>query len=339
MNRIESPTRDKADQFRVSKPVAVRADQDPSREAIPRATRASCREKPVIRIIPRLDIKGPNLVKGINMEGLRVLGKPWQFAQYYYEHGADELIYMDAVASLYGRNSLTEIVEKTSREIFIPLTVGGGLRSLDDIREILRAGADKVALNTAAMNNPELIRDASRAFGSSTIVVSIEAIRRRDGLYEAFTDYGRQDTGVDAIEWAKKTEELGAGELLVTSIDREGTGRGYELDLIRRIAESVSIPVIASGGAGRIQDIYDVILHGKADAVGMASIIHYHSYRHLHPSESDFSCEGNIEFLNGRKANHLLTRIEHAGIDEIKAYLSRQGIACRTNRQDTHESR
>src|SRR6185503_14449232 len=141
-----------------------------------------------VRIIPRLDIKGPNLVKGIHLEGLRVLGKPEHFARYYYENGADELIYMDAVASLYGRNSLVDIIERTSREIFIPLTVGGGLRSVDDIRTVLRAGADKVSLNTAAIRRPELIREAARAFGSSTIVVSIEAIRRPDGSYEAYTD-------------------------------------------------------------------------------------------------------------------------------------------------------
>ena len=177
-----------------------------------------------IRIIPRLDIKGPNLVKGIHLEGLRVLGKPERFARYYYEHGADELFYMDAVASLYGRNSLLDIVERTAREIFIPLTVGGGLRSVDDIRTVLRAGADKVALNTAVLARPELIREASRAFGSSTIVVQIDALRRSDGTYEAYTEYGRQQTGVDAIEWAARAVDLGAGELVVTSIAQEGTG-------------------------------------------------------------------------------------------------------------------
>lgn len=212
-----------------------------------------------IRIIPRLDIKGPNLVKGIHFEGLRVLGKPEDFARHYYEHGADELIYMDVVASLYGRNSLLDIVERTSKEIFIPLTVGGGLRSIEDIRMVLRAGADKISINTAAVARPELIREVSRAFGSSTIVVSIEAIRKAEGTYEAYVDYGRQSTGVDAIEWAKRVVELGAGELLVTSIDREGMGNGFDLELIRRIAEAVPIPVIASGGAGKVEDIYDVV--------------------------------------------------------------------------------
>ena len=162
-----------------------------------------------IRIIPRLDIKGPNLVKGIHFEGLRVLGKPEHFARYYYENGADELIYMDAVASLYGRNSLLEIIEKTAREIFIPLTVGGGLRSIDDIRAVLRAGADKVSLNTAAIACPNLIHEASRTFGSSTIVVSIEAIRKPDGAYEAYVNYGRDRTDIDVFEWAVRAVEIG----------------------------------------------------------------------------------------------------------------------------------
>jgi len=203
-----------------------------------------------VRIIPRLDIKGPNLVKGIHLEGLRVLGKPERFARYYYEQGADELLYMDVVASLYQRNSLLEIVSRTSREVFIPLTVGGGLRTLDDVRAVLRAGADKVSLNTAVIREPELIRQASRCFGSSTIVVSIEAIKKGDGSYEAYTDNGRERTSIDAFKWALQAAELGAGEIIVTSVDREGTGKGFDLELTRRIAESVPIPVIACGGAG-----------------------------------------------------------------------------------------
>ena len=165
-----------------------------------------------MRIIPRLDIKGPNLVKGVNLEGLRVLGKPDRFARYYYENGADELLYMDVVASLYGRNSLLDVVERTARQIFIPLTVGGGLRSLEDIGRALRAGADKIALNTAAIRNPELIKAAVQKFGSSTIVVSIEAKRQPDGSHEAFIDHGRERTGLDALAWAVQAAEYGAGE-------------------------------------------------------------------------------------------------------------------------------
>lgn len=279
-----------------------------------------------IRIIPRLDIKGPNLVKGIHFEGLRVLGKPEDFARYYYENGADELIYMDAVASLYGRNSLTEIIERTSQDVFIPLTVGGGLRTIDDIRTVLRAGADKVSINTAAIRRPEFIREAANTFGSSTIVVSIEAIRKTDGIYEAYVDYGRQSTGLDALEWAVRATHLGAGELLVTSIDREGTGKGFDLELTRKIANAVSIPVVASGGAGNLSHIFEVIHSGKADAVSLASILHYYYAQFSKNDEQDFFREGNIEFI---RKNQKFSRVNYATILEIKTYLKDQGIKCR----------
>lgn len=279
-----------------------------------------------VRIIPRLDIKGPNLVKGVHFEGLRVLGKPEAFARRYYEQGADELIYMDAVASLYGRNSLAAIVERTSREIFVPLCVGGGLRSVDDIRTILRAGADKVSLNTAAVARPELIREASRAFGSSTIVVSIEAIRRSDGSYEAYTDYGRQSSGRDAIEWAAQAVELGAGELAVTSIDREGTGAGYDIELTRRIAERVPVPVIAGGGAGNASHVHDVVVEGRADAASLASVLHYNAVRGGWSGDADFAAEGNIEFL---KRGGSFGRIQDASLRDIKRTLNEAGIDCR----------
>lgn len=278
-----------------------------------------------VRVIPRLDIKGPNLVKGIHLEGLRVLGKPERFARYYYEQGADELLYLDVVASLYGRNSLLDIVRRTAQEIFIPLTVGGGLRCLDDIKEALRAGADKVSINTAAIHHPELIREASRRFGSSTIVVSIEAIRRPDGRYEAYTDNGRERTGVDAFAWARQAAELGAGELLVTSINQEGTGEGFDLELTRTIAESVPIPVIACGGAGKLSDVSRVVREGKADAVCLASILHYHCIRHHH-GQDDFSEEGNTEYLNTRRG---FSKIQEAALPEIKHHLRERGIACR----------
>jgi cyclase len=278
-----------------------------------------------LRLIPRLDIKGPNLVKGIHLEGLRVLGKPERFARFYYEQGADELLYMDVVASLYGRNSLLEIVRRTAQEIFIPLTVGGGLRSLEDITAVLRAGADKVSLNTAVVRNPEFIRTASRRFGSSTIVVSIEAIRQPDGHYQAYTDNGRQTTGLDAVQWAIQAAELGAGELLVTSIDREGTGKGFDLELTRRIAESVSIPVIAGGGAGTMEHVVEVIREGRADAVCLASMLHYACVRG-DPGTDDFSTEGNTEYL---KTRGKLSRIHEARLPQIKAALQAQGIPCR----------
>ncbi|MFA5844071.1 MAG: imidazole glycerol phosphate synthase cyclase subunit [Coriobacteriia bacterium] len=278
-----------------------------------------------VRIIPRLDIKGPNLVKGIHLEGLRVLGKPEVYARHYYEHGADELVYMDVVASLYGRNSLLDIIERTSKEIFIPLTVGGGLRSLDDIRTALRAGADKVSLNTAAIADPNLVREAAKRFGSSTILVSIEAIRQPDGTYEAHTDNGRESTGLDAYEWALRAAELGAGELMVTSIDREGTGEGFDLELTRRIAQSVPIPVIACGGAGSPEHVREVVVDGRADAVSMASILHYGCLGVC--DEDTFAVEGNVEYLSGRRAG--FAKITPSSIEDVKRHLSENGVPCR----------
>jgi len=274
------------------------------------------------RVIPRLDIKGPNLVKGFHLEGLRVLGKPEQFARHYAENGADELLYMDVVASLYGRNSLVDIVERTAREIFIPLTVGGGLRTIDDVSTVLRAGADKVALNTAAIGNPGLVREAARRFGTSTIVIAIEAKHKTNGTYEAYTDNGRQPTGVDAIEWALRAVELGAGEILLTSIEREGTGRGFDLHLIRKIAEMVPVPVIAHGGAGNVNHIMAAIQQGQADAVAVASILHYGFIRNQ-PIEGDYSGEGNTEYLRSRRS---FKSVQPLALTEIKAQLAVAGI-------------
>lgn len=254
-----------------------------------------------IRVIPRLDIKGPNLVKGIHLEGLRVLGKPEAFAQYYYENGADELFFQDTVASLYDRNSLHEIITKTAKKIFIPLTVGGGLRTIDDIRNVLRAGADKVAINTAAIKNPNFIKEASHKFGSSTIVVAIEAIKNSDGKYLAFADNGREYTGKEVVSWARKAEELGAGEIVITSVDKEGTGEGYDLELIKMISEAVSVPVIAHGGACSPENVINAILAGKSDAVAIASILHYSTALLIDIDASDYNVEGNISFLNSGK--------------------------------------
>lgn len=281
---------------------------------------------PNVRIIPRLDIKGPNLVKGIHFEGLRVLGRPEDYARFYYETGADELLYMDAVASLYGRNSLLDIVKRTACEIFIPLCVGGGLRTVSDIRTVLRSGADKVSLNTAAIARPELIREAARAFGSSTIVISIEAHRQPDGSYETYVEYGRERTGFDAFQWAILAAEMGAGELLVTSIDREGTGKGYDLELIRRIAESVPIPVIAAGGPGTLEHVAEAVIEGKADAVSMASMLHYGYAGQRQYENHDFTDEGNVEFL--RKGTRF-GGVTPSSIPELKRHLLDVGVNCR----------
>ncbi|TCS72480.1 cyclase [Sulfuritortus calidifontis] len=228
-----------------------------------------------LRIIPRLDIKGPNLIKGIQLEGLRVMGDPQKFAIRYYEAGADELIFIDIVASLYGRNNLSDIVRRAADQVFIPITVGGGIRSVDDARHILRSGADKVAINTAAIARPELITEIARRFGSQAMVLSIEAKQVAAGKWEAYTDNGRERTGLDVLEWALRGVELGAGEILLTSVDREGTRRGFDIDLIRQVSDAVPVPVIASGGMGSLGHFIQAATEGHADAVSMADVLHY----------------------------------------------------------------
>lgn len=277
-----------------------------------------------VRIIPRLDIKGPNLVKGIHLEGLRVLGKPSDFAKYYYEQGADELMFMDVVASLYKRNSLHDIISETAKSIFIPITVGGGLRTISDIKEVLRVGADKVCLNTAAINNPQLIKDASRMFGSSTIVVAIEAIKESDGKYLAYTDNGREFTGIDVFEWAQKVAEFGAGEIVITSVDKEGTGQGYDLELLSRITNLVGIPVIAHGGAGKQDHIVDALKGGNISSAMISSLFHYHFIKENESKAS--SLEGNVEFLNQKRSFHIF---EPCSIEEVKRTLKSNQIDCR----------
>ena len=280
-----------------------------------------------VRIIPRLDIKGPNLVKGIHLEGLRVLGKPEDFAKLYYEQGADELIYQDTVASLYQRNNLTDIITRTAKNIFIPITVGGGLRTLEDINTVLRAGADKVAINTAAIQNPKFITEASRAFGSSTVVVAIETIKQPDGSYLAYTDNGREYTGIDAILWAKEVEELGAGEILMTSIDQEGTGDGFDLNLIQQISDLLTIPIIAHGGAGTEKHVYNVIKKSGAEAVAISSMLHYSALKSNSSLADNYKSEGNIEFL---KKKGTFKNFGKENISEIKSQLKKQNILLRT---------
>lgn len=228
-----------------------------------------------LRLIARLDIKGPNLIKGIHLEGLRVIGSPNEHALRYYQQGVDELIYMDCVASLYGRNHLGDIVRAAAKDIFVPMTVGGGIRSVDDATQILREGADKVAVNTAAVANPQLITEIARRFGSQCMVLSIEAKQVGPERWEVYTDNGRERTGLDVIEWVKRGVALGAGEVLLTSVDREGTRKGFDIDLVRAVAAEVSVPFIASGGMGKPEDLLAVVREGGADAVAMADILHY----------------------------------------------------------------
>ncbi len=278
-----------------------------------------------IRIIPRLDIKGANLVKGIHLEGLRVLGKPEHYARHYFEQGADELMYQDVVASLYGRNSLLDIVSRTASEISIPLTVGGGIRTLDDIHALLRAGADKVAINTAAVARPDFIREAAHAFGSSTIVVAIEAIRETNGSYLAYTDNGREHTGLDAFAWAEQAAALGAGEIVATSVDREGPGLGYDLDLIRGISSRVCVPVVAHGGAGKANDVPAAVDAG-ADALCIASILHYKTAAALVKEHLIQENEGNLEFLLRGKT---FDKVGRADLSDVRQALLDRNILCR----------
>lgn len=279
----------------------------------------------VVRIIPRLDIKGPNLVKGIHLEGLRVLGKPEEFARYYYENGADELMLQDVVASLFERNSLDDIISKIAKEIFIPLTVGGGLRTIEDIHRVLRCGADKVAINTAAIKRPEFIKEASLKFGSSTIVVAIEVIKSEDGRYLAYVDNGRDYTGVEVVSWAKQVEELGAGEIILTSVDREGTGEGFDLELVEKVSDAVNIPVVVHGGAGKMDDVVELFKNTKTYSVACASMFHYDYVTKHRSSSADFT-EGNTEFL---KANRSFHNFKTTSVKELKEKLVENSITCR----------
>jgi imidazole glycerol-phosphate synthase subunit HisF len=228
-----------------------------------------------IRVIPRLDVKGPNIVKGIHMEGLRVVGNPQTMARKYYEQGADELIVMDIVASLYGRSPDFDLMRGIANELFIPLTMGGGVQSIHDITNFLRAGADKVAINTYGIRNPALLSEAVHQFGSQCIVLSVEAKRTPEGWWEAYTDGGREHSGKNAIEWIKEALDLGIGEILLTSVDFDGTRKGYDSALLRAVASFARVPVVIHGGAKDGTSLVEAVLNGHADALGVASILHY----------------------------------------------------------------
>jgi len=232
------------------------------------------------RIIPCLDVDQGRVVKGIKFVDIRDAGDPVEMAQLYDQKGADELVFLDITASSDKRNIMVDVVERTGDVVFIPFTVGGGLRNIEDIKAILRAGADKISLNTSAVENPDLIKESSRMFGSQCIVLAIDA-KRKGNSWEVYTHGGRTPTGIDAVEWSQKAENLGCGEILLTSMDADGTKDGYDIPLTKAISEAVSIPVIASGGAGNAEHIYEALTKGKADAALAASIFHYeeHSIR------------------------------------------------------------
>ena len=229
----------------------------------------------ILRLIARLDIKGANLIKGIHLEGLRIVGDPQDRAEKYYQDGADEIIYMDTVASLYGRNNLLDVVTRATEHVFVQMTVGGGIRSVEDARALLRAGADKVAINTAAIKDPTLIKKLSDVWGSSTIVLSIEAKKTAEGKWEAYTDNGRERTGLDVAQWAEQGAKLGAGEIFLTSVDQEGTRKGFDCELVSEVTKSVDIPVVASGGFGEFNHLKDLLQIGQPTGVAFADSLHY----------------------------------------------------------------
>ncbi len=229
------------------------------------------------RIIPCLDVKNGRVVKGVNFIDLKDAGDPVEQAKFYDDSGADELCFLDITASHENRGTILGVVERTAEQCFIPLTVGGGIRSLEDIRSLLAAGADKISINTAAVKNPGLVESAAKKFGSQCIVVALDA-RRTNNSYEIFTHGGRNQTGIDALDWAQQMESLGAGELLLTSMDRDGTQKGFDLELTQMIADAVKIPLIASGGVGKLQHLVDGVKVGHASAVLAASIFHFGTY-------------------------------------------------------------
>ncbi|MBC5768391.1 imidazole glycerol phosphate synthase subunit HisF [Ramlibacter albus] len=228
-----------------------------------------------VRIIARLDIKGPNLIKGVHLEGLRVVGDPNEHAVRYYEEGADELLFIDIVASLYQRNNLSDIIKRAADRVYVPITVGGGIRSLADVATMMMSGADKVAINTAAIARPELIGEVAKRYGSQCMVVGIEAKRvSRDGGWEAYTDNGRERTGRDVVEWVKEAVDRGAGEVLLTSVDMEGTRKGFDLQLAHDVCDAVNVPVTISGGFGKAEDLAAVAATGVS-AIAVADALHW----------------------------------------------------------------
>ncbi len=227
-----------------------------------------------VRVIARLDVKGAYVIKGIHLEGLRKIGDPVLLAKKYYEEGADEILFMDAVASLYERNNLFHIIEKACEQVFVPITIGGGIRTLADIHQALQSGADKIALNTAAVKNPALIIDAARTYGSQCIIGSIEA-KQKGKSWEAYIDTGREETGLDVVDWARKLQDLGCGEIMITSVDQDGTKKGFDVDLIHAVNDAISLPLIACSGAGKLNHFSTLAKSTSVGAIAAASIFHY----------------------------------------------------------------
>jgi len=276
--------------------------------------------KKFIRIIPKLDIKNGLLIKGINLEGLRVLGDPYQFANYYYKNSADEIYYVDNVASLYGTNNLKKFVLKTAKNLFIPLSVGGGIRSINDIENFLKSGADSVCINSAAIENINFIKKSSQIFGSSTITCIVEALNY-EGKYFITKENGRDVIKINPVDWAKKLEDHGAGQIFLTSVNKEGLKKGFDILITKKVSESVKIPVIAHGGAGSYEDIYEVIQKTKISGIAIASLLHYDvcslfSFKNLKV--------GNNDYLTNKKKTKPLNNLI-----KIKKYLASKGVLVR----------
>ena len=288
------------------------------------------------RIIPWIEVKGSNLVKGINMEGLRVLGTPYKFSDFYSENGADELIYYDVVASLYGRKSILDIISKTASKTFIPITVSGGIRNVDDIKKVLGAGADRVSINSAAIKNPNLISKSAEVFGSSTICINIQTMKDKNGKYYCYYNHGRELTNIEAKDWAKIIEKKGAGEIILSSIDREGSFEGIDIDLLKTIRNLVKIPVIVHGGCNGPENIFEAYNKTKFEGVAISGLFHYHLVKKfkkelikdLNKKNKNIQ-EGNIEYLLKKDGAYSFIYDKTYSIVDFKNFLKKKDMNIR----------
>lgn len=278
------------------------------------------------RIIAKIDVKSDNVVKGVNLEGLRVLGKTWDFAKFYYENHIDELIYQDVVASLYGKNTLYKVIELTAKNIFIPLTVGGGISNLEEISKILKSGADKVSINSAALKKPELIYNASRKFGKSTIVCSLE-IKKNNNEYYCYYDNGRNFSNIKAIDWIKHVTKLGAGELMITFIDTEGTGKGQDINFLKYIKKFVDIPIVSNGGIGSCMQVKEILNKSDISGIAISSMLHYNYLSKIKTKITSNYEEGNLDYLNNFYDSN--NNFENASIKILKNFLIKKKIKIR----------
>ena len=277
------------------------------------------------RIIAKLDIKGPNLVKGINLEGLRVLGEPSNFAKEYYKNLIDEIIYHDCVASLYERKSFLDLITHTASNVFIPVSVGGGIKNIQDIEKILNAGADKVFINSAAIKKPNFLKEATKKFGSSNICLSIEAIKNHNHEFICLSNYGREVSKRKLVDWFSEVQQLGVGEIILTSIASEGMGNGFDLEILELIYDKIEVPFIMHGGAGNEKQIYEVLKHDKVSGVAVSSLLHYSLIREKSFQLND-TIEGNTQFL---RSSIDTINYKKTNISSIKKFLKKKGIDVR----------